>query len=79
LNTSGLRKPVGEIYPSTLLLSLARERGIPICFGSDAHRPEEVGADFDVALESAREAGYGEYFRVKGREKTAVPLPDTPP
>lgn len=75
LNTSGLRKPVGEIYPSPMILTWACERGIPICFGSDAHTPSDVGADFDRALAIAREAGYKEYFRVHQRKKTQVPLP----
>ena len=76
INTSGLRKPVGEIYPSALIVSLARERDIPICFGSDAHSPLEVGRDFPAALQLARDAGYTEYFRIRNREKTRVPLPE---
>jgi histidinol-phosphatase (PHP family) len=75
LNTSGLRKPVGEIYPSALIVSLAREREIPICFGSDAHSPKEVGKDFPAALQLARNAGYTHYFRIKKRKKYLVPLP----
>ncbi|MCF8128234.1 MAG: histidinol-phosphatase HisJ family protein [Deltaproteobacteria bacterium] len=75
LNTSGLRKPVGEIYPSALIVSLARERGIPICFGSDAHSPKEVGKDFSIALQMALNAGYTHYFRIKKRKKYLVPLP----
>ena len=78
INTSGLRKPVGEIYPSPLILSLAQERDIPICFGSDSHRPEDVGADFDRALSMAWEAGYSEYFRIRGRKKYLIPLPEYP-
>jgi histidinol-phosphatase (PHP family) len=75
LNTSGLRKPVGEIYPSALIVALAHERDIPICFGSDAHSPGDVGADFDAALRLAREAGYTDYFRIRERKKERVPLP----
>ncbi len=75
LNASGLRKPAGEIYPSRLLLSMAREREIPICFGSDAHRPEEVGAGLEAAVDLARSAGYTRSFRVRAREKVLVPLP----
>lgn len=75
LNTSGLRKPVGEIYPSPLLLSLACEREIPICFGSDAHMPEEIGADFDRALILAHEAGYKHYFMIRQRNKQILSLP----
>ena len=75
LNASGLRKAAGEIYPSEVLLSMARERDIPICFGSDAHRPEEVGAGFQEALELARRVGYTHALRIRERVKTTVPLP----
>jgi histidinol-phosphatase (PHP family) len=76
LNTAGLRKPVGEIYPSALILSIARERGIPICFGSDAHKPEEVGFGFKEALELARSVGYTEHFTVQKRKKKMKSLPE---
>lgn len=75
VNASGLRKPVGEVYPSVLLLSLAHEREIPICFGSDAHHPGEVGAGLDAALELALQAGYTRAFRIRARKKVLVPLP----
>ncbi len=74
INTSGLRKPVGEIYPSEALLRLARARGIPICFGSDAHHPDLVGADFDQAVLLARTAGYTHYAEFAKREKHLTPL-----
>jgi histidinol-phosphatase (PHP family) len=77
LNTSGLRRPVGEIYPSPLIVSMAREREIPICFGSDAHAPDEIGAGFGLALNLAREAGYTQYFRIRRRTKELVALPET--
>ena len=77
LNTSGLRKPVREIYPSPLIVTLACERDIPICFGSDAHSPAEVGKDFPAALQLAHDAGYKKYFRIKKRKKYLVPLPET--
>lgn len=67
INTSGLRRPVKEIYPSLMLLEMARERDIPICFGSDAHMPEEIGFQFDAAINAAREAGYTSAIRFRGR------------
>jgi histidinol-phosphatase (PHP family) len=75
LNTSGLRRPVKEIYPSPLILELAREREIPICFGSDAHTPQDVGYAFDQALKLAKEAGYRQCLRFRARQKQLVPLP----
>lgn len=75
INSSGLRRPVKEIYPSIMLLELARARGIPICFGSDAHNPNEVGFEFAAALEWARMAGYSEAVRFSGRHKVPYSLP----
>jgi histidinol-phosphatase (PHP family) len=74
INTSGLRRPVKEIYPSPLILGMARQRNIPICFGSDAHRPEEVAFAFDQAVELAVNAGYREYARFSKRRKLMTPL-----
>ncbi len=68
LNTAGLRKDCREIYPSKAILSLAREAGVPITFGSDAHAPGEVGMDFQQAVALARSVGYEECRRFVGRE-----------
>ena len=75
INTSGLRKPVGEIYPSRMILELARERNVPICFGSDAHTPGDVGHAFPQALALARSAGYTQCVRYEQRVQRFVPLP----
>ncbi len=61
INTSGLRKPVKEIYPSLDVLTLYRKGGVPITFSSDSHDPNDVGRDYDKAAELARAAGYKEY------------------
>jgi len=66
LNTAGLRKPVAEAYPAPGLLAEARALGIPLTFGSDAHRPAEVGWAFDEAAVTAREAGYAATLRLAG-------------
>lgn len=75
INTAGWRKEVAEAYPSPLILALACERGIPICFGSDSHEPEHIGYRFDDAVAMAREAGYVESVEFRGRQPTRVPLP----
>ncbi len=61
INSSGLRKPIKEIYPSLSVLKIYSKAGVPITFGSDAHQPAEVGADFDQAADLARQAGYKDY------------------
>jgi histidinol-phosphatase (PHP family) len=73
LNTAGLRKECREIYPSREILQLAFQKGVPICFGSDAHAPEEVGMNFAEAVSLARSVGYKNYcrFKSRGRELAA--------
>ncbi len=68
INTSGLRKPVGEMYPSLECLKIYCAEGVPLTFGSDAHEPHHVGHDFDKALALAKAAGYKEYVTFKKRK-----------
>ncbi len=57
VNTSGIRK-VGEIYPAKDILQQAFTLKIPITLGSDAHKPDEVAADFPSALQMLKNIGY---------------------
>ena len=68
INTSGLRKPVREIYPSLEALKIYREENVPITFSSDSHDPADVGRDYDRAAVLAKEAGYTEYCVFKKRK-----------
>jgi histidinol-phosphatase (PHP family) len=72
LNTAGLRKECKEIYPSREILKLAFQKGVPITFGSDAHKPEEVGMNFKEAIQMAREAGYKESCRFVKRTRQSA-------
>ena len=51
VNSAGLRYPVQEIYPGPELLQIFFAHGLPVTLGSDAHRPEDVGAGLPQALE----------------------------
>ncbi len=75
LNSSGLTKPVAEIYPGLELLKVMRRHGVPITFGSDSHKPTQVGRHFDRLLQLARDAGYTDYVRFAGRKRIPMPLP----
>ena len=68
INTSGRRKTVGEMYPALKDLAIYCRAGVPLTFGSDAHKPEEVGRDFDKAVDLAKKAGYKEYVMFKKRK-----------
>lgn len=75
INSSGLRKPVKEMYPSLDCLRIYAAAGVPLTFGSDAHKPGDVGADFTRAVELARTAGYYEYCLFKNRRiERVIPL-----
>jgi histidinol-phosphatase (PHP family) len=74
VSTAGLRKEVGEIYPSLEFLVAARQREIPIVINSDAHAPADVAYEFDRAYAFAREAGYTQVMRFVGREAVAVAM-----
>jgi len=72
LNTAGWRK-AGRPFPAPELLAEARELGIPLVVGSDAHRPDDVGADFARAVEAARAAGYTELRHLSGAPPGPLP------
>ncbi len=74
VNTGGLRKPCREVYPSEKLLKMCFDNGLPITFGSDAHSPEDVGADLDKAVNLAKRVGYLEMVRFTKRNRDLVEL-----
>lgn len=50
INTSSLRKGLPDTIPGiNILEKYTRLGGTRITFGSDAHTPDDIGADFDVA------------------------------
>ncbi len=58
INASGFRKPVKEAYPSPSIMELLSEYDIPITFGSDAHKPEQVGFKQREIYAFAKTYGY---------------------
>ncbi len=74
ISTAGLRKPVGEIYPSAALLGAFYRHGVPITTASDAHEPHLVGEDLDLALSLARVVGYDTVSAFEGRTRRQEPL-----
>ena len=72
LNAAGLRKPIGEIYPSQSLLEVAYELDIPITFSSDAHAIEQVGFEYAQVIRLAKEVGYTKAVTFQGRDKELI-------
>jgi histidinol-phosphatase (PHP family) len=75
VNTAGLRKPCGEIYPTLGLLRACQRLGVPATLGSDAHEPEQVGLAFDQGLEHLKAAGYESIVAFAGRDRARKGLP----
>jgi histidinol-phosphatase (PHP family) len=74
LSTAGLRKPVGELYPSRGFAELCVEAGVPFALSSDAHLPEQVGFEYDRAVEFLDSLGVGEICVFEGRVRRLVAL-----
>jgi histidinol-phosphatase (PHP family) len=74
LSTAGLRKRVAELYPAPAFLQMCLEAGAPVALSSDAHRPEDVGADYDQALELLDSLGVGELCVFEHRERRLEPI-----
>ena len=74
VSTAGLRKEVGEIYPSTQFLQEAFRRRIPVLISSDSHTPVEVGHEFQKALQLVRQTGYRELTAFRKRKKVKIPI-----
>jgi histidinol-phosphatase (PHP family) len=72
-NTSGLRKSIGEIFPSLDIIPAILDRGIPLTLGSDAHKPEHVGFRFTEVSDSLKSFTDVKLARFKNRQYSIVP------
>ncbi len=72
LNTAGIRKPIGEMYPSRALLEEAYALDIPITFSSDAHAVEQVGFGYEKVVTLAKEVGYTKAATFQGRDRQLI-------
>ena len=74
LSTAGLRKPVGEMYPSREFCELCVDAGAAFALSSDAHVPDQVGYEYRRAVEMLRELGVGEICVFERRERRLEPV-----
>jgi histidinol-phosphatase (PHP family) len=73
LSTAGLRKPVGELYPSRAFAEMCVEAGAEFALSSDAHAPDQVGYGYDQALEFLRRIGVERICVFEGRRRRLEP------
>jgi histidinol-phosphatase (PHP family) len=74
VSTAGLRKPVGELYPSPAFAEMCVEAGASFSLSSDAHLPEQVGFGYERALEFLTALGVSEICAFEGRRRRLEPL-----
>ncbi len=74
VSTAGLRKRARELYPAQAFLRMCVDAGAPVALSSDAHRPEDVGADYAQALELLRRVGVSELCVFERRSRRLEPL-----
>jgi histidinol-phosphatase (PHP family) len=69
VNSAGFRKPIGEQYPSDKLLEMIYESEIPITIGSDAHKIEDIGLNYDKTIELISKIGFKTLVSYTQRDK----------
>src|SRR5215207_8458643 len=69
VSTAGLRKPVGELYPSRAFAEMCVKAGAEFALSSDAHAPEHVGYEYGRAVELLEELGVGEISVFESRQR----------
>jgi histidinol-phosphatase (PHP family) len=74
INSAGLRKPIGETYPSKELLEMVYELDIPISFSCDAHSVEQVGFGYDNASQLAKDIGLTKASIFENRDRITIKL-----
>ena len=74
VSTAGLRKHVGEIYPSPAFAQMCVEAGAEFALSSDAHAPDQVGFAYERALEFLGELGVERICVFEGRQRRTEPI-----
>jgi histidinol-phosphatase (PHP family) len=74
VSTAGWRKPVGEQYPAEPFLEMLADAGCAIALSSDAHVPDQLGFEYERALELLERVGIGEIAVFERRRRRTEPV-----
>ncbi|HPI78732.1 MAG TPA: histidinol-phosphatase HisJ family protein [bacterium] len=74
LNTAGLFRDLARPYLSEALAKYALELEVPICLGSDAHRPQDIGAGFETAEKMLADIGVASVVGFEKGNRVEIPL-----
>jgi len=76
VSTAGLRKAVGEIYPAPAFMEMCVEAGATFALSSDAHQADQIGFEYDRALDFLAGHGVTELAVFDNRERRLEPIGD---
>jgi histidinol-phosphatase (PHP family) len=74
INTSGLRMPENQYYPSEEIILELIQRKVPLILGSDAHDPSDVGYAFLDTIQFLRKNGLTKTCQLNDRKKELIDL-----
>jgi len=74
LSTAGWRKPVGEQYPAVPFLEMLVDAGCPLALSSDAHEPDQLGFEYERAVELLESLGVRDIAVFEGRQRRMEPI-----
>jgi histidinol-phosphatase (PHP family) len=74
LSTAGWRKPVGEQYPSVAFLEMLVDAGCAIALSSDAHTADQLGFEYERAIELLEKVGVREIAVFERRQRRLEPV-----
>jgi histidinol-phosphatase (PHP family) len=78
VSSAGLRRSCNEIHPAPPIMRLARELGVPISFGSDAHCANTPAFAFDALARYARAFGYEQSEVIVQGKRSSLPIGAVP-
>ncbi|MCP4134926.1 MAG: histidinol-phosphatase [bacterium] len=74
INTSGLIKPVKEVYPSDAIMQIFFETNVPVTLGSDSHAPKYVGYMLPEMVEKLKKIGYRKISGFSKRKRCDIAI-----
>lgn len=74
VSSAGLRQEFHEPYPCAPIMRIARELGVQIVFGSDAHCPKDVGSCLDVLRKYAESFGFDHSLIFINKKPQIIPF-----
>ena len=73
ISTAGIRKPIGEIYPSKEIIQMAKDKGITFTIAGDAHAAHDLSHNYDKLAERLQEMDIKEVAVYEKHERQMIP------